>query len=93
MDELRHFLNCEEWLDPLAKLRNENRKTKSKGAKEISLKLNRPRGVSFGERKHLFTARSGCAILHRIQGAVAGGWAIRGGSIMFSRRKPRMESQ
>ena len=35
MDELRHLLKCQECLDALAKLRNENRKTKSKGAQEI----------------------------------------------------------
>ena len=35
MDELRHLLKCQECLDALAKLRNENRKTKSKGTKEI----------------------------------------------------------
>ena len=34
MDELRHLLKCEECLDALAKLRNENRKTKTKGAKD-----------------------------------------------------------
>jgi hypothetical protein len=50
MDELRHLLNCEEWLDAFTKLRNVNRKTKSKGAKEISLKLNRPAVFRLGTK-------------------------------------------
>jgi hypothetical protein len=35
MDELRHLLKCEECLHALAKLRNESRKAKSKGARDI----------------------------------------------------------